>query len=307
MKKILQNLPTNPIIKSENWRHINKLPLADPEYNIPSNIDILLGGDIWGDIVQTGLRLSKNGSPIAQRTRLRWILKGTILQPTVQSNTRLSCLTTITEFDESINEQLQQFWLIEEIGEEKASTDEEEKCEKYYKETTIRNASGKYTVKMPFSNEFPVLGRSRNIAIAQLIGMERKYRKNPDLKLRYVENIQEYFENNHIEEVFTNENEHRKIINGIETYTCAYLPHHAVIKTSSSTTKCRIVYDASTPTTYGKKLNEQLLTGPTIQDDIITILTRWRNCKFVFTGDISRMYRHITRRNEYISKSPMKI
>lgn len=61
---------------NENWYHLNKLPLADPKYNIPGDIDILLGGDVWDEIVMKGLRLSKNGSPVAQRTKLEWILNG---------------------------------------------------------------------------------------------------------------------------------------------------------------------------------------------------------------------------------------
>lgn len=63
---------------NENWYHLNKLPLADPKYNIPGDIDILLGGDVWDEIVMKGLRLSKNGSPVAQRTKLGWILNGII-------------------------------------------------------------------------------------------------------------------------------------------------------------------------------------------------------------------------------------
>lgn len=63
---------------NEKWYHLNKLPLADPKYNIPGDIDILLGGDVWDEIVMKGLRLSKNGSPVAQRTKLGWILNGII-------------------------------------------------------------------------------------------------------------------------------------------------------------------------------------------------------------------------------------
>lgn len=73
----------------------------------------------------------------------------------------------------------------------------------------------------------------------------------------YIQNMREYFENNHIQADLTTEEDHRKTINGVETYTCAYLPHHSVIKASSSTTKCQIVFNASRPTTNGKSVNEQ--------------------------------------------------
>jgi hypothetical protein len=75
-----------------------------------------------------------------------------------------------------------------------------------------------------------------------------------------------------------------------------FLPHHAVIKESSTTTKVQvsyIVYDASAKSSNGKSLNEQLLVGPTVQEDIFSILIRWRMFKIGFTSDIEKMYRQI--------------
>lgn len=173
-----------------------------------------------------------------------------------------------------------------------AATEEQRRCEAFYDATTIRDSTGRYIVRLPFANNFPILGKSRNIAIAQLLSMERKFRRDPELKQQYIENMREYFASGHIVRVTTTEEQHRTIINGIETYTCAYLPHHAVLKIST-TTQCRCVYDASRATSNGKSLNEQLLTGPTIQGDIMTILCRWRTYKFVINADIARMYRQI--------------
>ncbi|XP_076384076.1 uncharacterized protein LOC143261733 [Megalopta genalis] len=59
-----------------------------------------------------------------------------------------------------------------------------------------------------------------------------------------------------------------------------YLPHHAVMKTTSLTTKLRVVFDGSAATTSGTALNDTLLTGPKIQDDLLYILLRFRNHQY---------------------------
>lgn len=72
-----------------------------------------------------------------------------------------------------------------------------------------------------------------------------------------------------------------------------YIPHHAVLKASSSTTKLRVVFDASRPSSNGLSLNEQMLPGPRLQDDLADIVMRWRKHRIVFTADVERMYRQI--------------
>ena len=55
-----------------------------------------------------------------------------------------------------------------------------------------------------------------------------------------------------------------------------YLPHHAVVRKDKSTTKVRVVYDASARST-GCSLNECLHKGPKFDQKILDILVRFRN------------------------------
>jgi hypothetical protein len=84
------------------------------------------------------------------------------------------------------------------------------------------------------------------------------------LKITYSQVIQEYLELNHISPVDD------PIDNGF------YMPHHAVVKSSSSTTKIRVVFDASNKSSTGVSLNDLLLVGPTIQDTLFVHLIRFR-------------------------------
>ena len=72
-----------------------------------------------------------------------------------------------------------------------------------------------------------------------------------------------------------------------------FLPHHEVTKESSATTKLRVVFDASAKTSNGLSLNDILTVGPTIQDDIVSHLLRFRTYKYVISADIEKMYRQV--------------
>ena len=52
--------------------------------------------------------------------------------------------------------------------------------------------------------------------------------------------------------------------------------HHCVLKENKSTTKLRVVFDASSKTNTGVSLNECLLFGPKVQEDLFDILLRFR-------------------------------
>ena len=69
------------------------------------------------------------------------------------------------------------------------------------------------------------------------------------------------------------------------------MPHHGVFKTG--TRKLREVYNASQKGSNGISLNHLMFTGPKLQQDITTVLTRWKFFKIVFTADIIKMYRQI--------------
>lgn len=71
------------------------------------------------------------------------------------------------------------------------------------------------------------------------------------------------------------------------------MPHHAVIKNDSLTTKTRVVFDGSAKTASGLSLNDILMVGPTIQDDLFSINLRFRTYRYALTADIQQMYSQV--------------
>ena len=74
---------------------------------------------------------------------------------------------------------------------------------------------------------------------------------------------------------------------------CFYLPHHCVIKDASSTTKFRVVFDASAKSDSGVSLNDSPMLGLELQKDLFGILFRFRFLQVALSADIANMYRQV--------------
>ena len=64
-------------------------------------------------------------------------------------------------------------------------------------------------------------------------------------------------------------------------------------KANSTTTKLRVVFDASVKASNALFLNDTLATGPTLYPTLETILLRFRIYQIALTADISKMYRAV--------------
>ncbi|GBL73893.1 hypothetical protein AVEN_230838-1 [Araneus ventricosus] len=78
-----------------------------------------------------------------------------------------------------------------------------------------------------------------------------------------------------------------------EPSTSYYLPHHGVFKPDKTSTKLRVVFNASALSSNGLSLNDIQMNGGLTQEDIFSIMLRFRKHKFVFSADIRKMYRMI--------------
>ncbi|XP_054083397.1 uncharacterized protein LOC128920334 [Zeugodacus cucurbitae] len=257
--------------KAYIWK--NKL-LADPNFNKPSRIDVVIGADLYPKIMKAGI--IKADGLLGQATMLGWIVSGNIERS--RSKEVIAAMTTLKL------EELERFWEMEEDEEEPKP--EDDICEQNYIQTTTRDLTDRrFVVAIPFKKE-KELGESRKTAVARLISMEKKFDAREDLKDGYKKFMREYQEMGHMKEV-------EKMGQG--KY---YLPHQAVIKKESTTTKLRVVFDASAKTTNGYSLNDVMLIGPRLQKDIVDIIVKWRMWRYVMSADVEKMYRQIKVREE---------
>lgn len=267
---ILSNVPEMKVVAEK----VNDdMVLADPQYNIPNGIDMLIGAEIFFEILLEGkLKRERN---ILQNSKLGWIVSGPAIRDNCQQKNKIVA-TTQTQ----CHELLQKFWEVEEVPQVVKFTAQEKACEKFFDDNLKRTMDGKFEVRLPFKNDSNLLGKSNVIAKRRFFALERKLDRNPELRIQYHDFLQQYLKLGHMEMVEGTEHGY-------------YLPHHCVLRPESSTTKLRVVFDASSKTTTNVSLNDLLHSGPRIQEELFSILIRFRTHRFVFSADIEKMFRQI--------------
>ncbi|XP_011859019.1 PREDICTED: uncharacterized protein LOC105556532, partial [Vollenhovia emeryi] len=266
-----------------NKRHL-KIPqtitLADPSFHIPGRIDVLLGSAVFWDLLCVGqIKLGRN-QPVTQKTKLGWIIAGPI-DPR-NSSIAFPCVSSNSD---TLGDQLERFWHVEGGAVYNEPSENDRICEEEFKQTHRRNPDGRFEVRLPLRGNVEQLGSSRENAVKRLKSMERRFVKYPKLRAGYQDFMQDYQDSGHMNEVMSKE----------ESEVVNYLPHHSlsVVKEDGITTKLRVVFYGSSATSSGVALNDILRAGPTIQQDLLCILLRFRQCQYVVTADIRKIYRQI--------------
>ncbi|XP_033314107.1 uncharacterized protein LOC117216648 [Bombus bifarius] len=273
---ISTSIPDQPVDRSTIQIPRN-LRLADPRFHRPAPIDVLLSaGPTPASLCVGQLDISQANGPDLrlQKTRFGWVIGGSpASQPPAHA---FHASTTALQAD------LARFWEIDEGPPTAHISEAERQCEEHFRNHVQRTHEGRYMVALPFNETTPSLGSSRAMAMKRLTSLCRRFQRDNHAV------IQEYLALGHMTKVTT----------GHCTNDGYFLPHHGVIKESSQTTKLRVVFDGSAPTTTGVSLNDVLHTGPKLQDDLFFILLRFQSRQYVITGDVEKMYRQFLVRPE---------
>lgn len=96
-------------IDDKQWKHLSKLTLSDPLFGTPSGIDILLGADPWGFIVDAEWAHGEPNQPLAQRTKFGWVVFGPTSQTSIKNCGQKTFNACVKDEDQSLNDLLQNF------------------------------------------------------------------------------------------------------------------------------------------------------------------------------------------------------
>ncbi|GFX78363.1 integrase catalytic domain-containing protein [Trichonephila clavipes] len=279
LPKIIDAIPVSKL----NISDLNipaSIELADYNFHMPGQIDILIGSELFFEILNPEQYYLQEGNVILQNTKFGYLVTGTLPQSQQQAN---CCLISEPSLDITVKK----FFELESLpddSKEITKSEEEIYCEEHFVSTYKRDKTGRFIVRLPIKeNAETLLGYSKENAIKRLNGIWEKLNKNNTMGTLYKEFMNEYELLGHMEEI---KNETLDKIN-------YYIPHHSVYKPEKTSTPLRVVFDASAKTTSGFSLNSIILNGGIIQQDLFSIVSRFRKHEYAFSADIKKMYRQI--------------
>ena len=278
--RVTCDLPAHSISVDRTWHHLEGLQLADPDFGHSRTVDVLLGVDVFVESLLHGRRVGPPGCPMALETEFGWVLAGTVDKH--PPSEYLSCHVSLLTGDEL----LRSFWEIEEAPQEDPVMSAEERAVVHHFEINhYRKPDGRFVVPLPKKMDGKELGETRSQAVRRFLNMERSlHSKKQFPKIATV--MEEYFALGRAEQVpFADLQKSPQDV--------FYLPMHSVHKASSTTTKIRLVFDASAKSTTNVSLNDTLMIGPNVHPPLLDVLLRSRLHEVALTADISKMYRAV--------------
>ena len=282
-------------IAQQSYPHLQGLPLADYSRGDEDlEVDIMIGADYYWSIVQNHVVRGESHGPVAVRTRLGYVLSGpTNIAGALQSSSSVNmshvmkteCQVVeedLKSVDVSLKEELNKFWDYDTLG---VKNREEEFYEDYL--AKVKFNGSRYEVSLPFKEEHPTIPDNYLVAQKRLSSSLARLKSKPDILQQYDDVIKDQLNSGVVELV--DKSRDQEVIPG----TVHYIPHKEVVKEDRTTTKLRVVYDASAKSQNEPSLNDCLLPGPALTPLIFDILLRFRLHRVALIGDLEKAFLNV--------------
>ena len=278
--KIAAPLQTVSHLQLHRLPYLQGLTLAHPiTGDRLFEISLLIGVDHYWKLV--GDHVIRGDGPTAVQSKLGYLLSG----PLHLSNHTQEITSTfhISVSPPNIEQTVEKFWTIESTGTLPTSPQSHDQFTNDYLMSIVQEDSGSYVVKFPWRDNHAPLPSNFKICERRTRALARRLNNMLDLLRVYNDIIKEQERRGFIE----------KIDSSPPKRPVHYIPHHHVHK-DSKTTPIRIVYDCSCRLSDNHpSLNDCLEVGPSLVNDLCSILLRFRVHKIALSTDIEKAFLHV--------------
>ena len=251
----------------KRWKHLDDVEIR----NVGRlEIELIIGCDTPEAHWSLDQRVGNRRQLFAVKTALGWVLFGPLNKGEAATNSCLlsSCKDLEQQLAILYNHEFED--TSEHCG---MSIEDSEAVKQVSNSITLEN--GRFVVGLPWKRSKSGLPNNVSVALRRLKQLKKRFVLDPDLYTKYKNLIQRHLDLGYATPVPDD-----PIYSGNKWY----LPHHPVIN-AKKPGKLRVVFDCAAKY-QGVSLNDYLLQGPNMIQNLVAVLTRFRRKTFALTGDI---------------------
>jgi len=278
-----EHIPTCETAKS--WNHLANIATELPPL-LDCEVGLLIGYNCSTALAPSQVITGENGQPYAVKTTLGWSIVGSIASVNSTDVTgfchRVSLKEAPPVTPRDVLSVLESDFKDSSYGD--VSTSQEDiQFLKILESSIVRNERGHIEMPLPFRSR-PNLPNNRKLAVKRLCHLKKRLDSDPKYKEHYTQFIEEMLENGHAEPAS----------DAAKTGELYYIPHHGVYHPKKPD-KLRVVFDCSARY-RGNSLNDHLLSGPDLTNNLLGVLCRFRRYPIAVMCDIEKMFHqfHVT-------------
>lgn len=273
---------------AQRYPHLRGLPMESYGTVQPK---LLIGLDNLRLGVPLRLREGGPSDPIAAKCRLGWTVYGSNNSTSSRASLNFH-VAAAADPDRLLNQQLRDFFTIEDSvllnRNEILESDEDRRARKIL-EATTRRVGNSFETGLLWRTDNPAFPSSYQMAMNRLIGLERKFVKEPSLGDRVREQIHDYERKGYAHKATQAE------LKSADKSRMWFLPLGVVQHPRKN--KVRLIWDAKA-TVEGVSFNSKLLKGPDLLTPLLAVLSSFRQFPVAVCGDIREMFHQIQIREQ---------
>ncbi|XP_055584745.1 uncharacterized protein LOC129737609 [Uranotaenia lowii] len=235
----------------------------------------------------TSLKIREGGTegPVATKTRLGWSIYGR-QETNNPGNTPIHVHTHNELKNRELFDLMKTFFKTEEaLCSLTLQSKDDERALSILQKTTLMTADGGYECGLLWKQDEFIMPDSYSMAVKRFKCLERRLEKDPPLKIKVCDLIDEYIKKGYAHQASTNE------LTDVDPNKTWYLPL-GVVTNPKKPNKIRLVWDAAARV-KDISFNDLLLKGPDYTNSLPAILIRFRQRQIAITADIHEMFHRI--------------
>lgn len=290
-------IPTPEV--AQQYKHLQDIANLIPPVDDNANILLLLGRDIIKVHQVLDHRIGPGNSPYGQRLNLGWVIIGDVClgkthreqtvnvkktfvmnsgQPTLFPPCDNSFTVKECNLEALFCEPDSCLFIKTRDDNKPGKSAEDREFERIMESEMIRDAEGNWETPLPFQKNRPALPNNRRQAMRRAEMLKGSLKRDPQKREHFINFMQNLFDKGFAEEAPAIPS-HKE---------CWYLPIFGVYHPRKPS-QIRVVFDSSARY-EGASLNQVLLPGPNLTNDLLGVLMRFRLGQIAVTADIQQMF-----------------